>query len=134
MHIRAFRGYRPVKDRIDKVASRPYDVLTTAEARQEAADNPFSFMNIVKPEITFPAGADPGSPDIYRATAVKFQSLIDNGTFVRDRQECLYIYKLFRRGYHGVRLNGRGRMRLFAQIILSHSLKSFRFTTRVEHD
>ena len=92
MHIRAFRGYRPVKDRIDKVASRPYDVLTTAEARQEAADNPFSFMNIVKPEITFPAGADPGSPDIYRATAAKFQSLIDNGTFVRDRQECLYIY------------------------------------------
>ena len=94
MRIKAFRGYRPVKDKVDKVASRPYDVLSTAEARQEAAGNPFSFLNIVKPEITFPAGTDPYSPDVYRAAAANFQALIDDGTFVRDTQECLYLYEL----------------------------------------
>ena len=94
MRIKAFRGYRPVKDKVDKVASRPYDVLSTAEAREEAAGNPFSFLNIVKPEITFPAGMDPYSPAVYRAAAANFQALIDNGTFVRDKQECLYLYEL----------------------------------------
>ena len=94
MRIKAFRGYRPGKDKVDKVASRPYDVLSSAEAREEAAGNPYSFLNIVKPEITFPAGTDPYNPDIYRAAAVNFQALIDNGTFVRDKHECLYIYDL----------------------------------------
>ena len=94
MRIKAFMGYRPGKDKVDKVASRPYDVLSSAEAREEAAGNPYSFLNIVKPEITFPAGTDPYNPDIYRAAAVNFQALIDNGTFVRDKHECLYIYEL----------------------------------------
>ena len=94
MRIKAFRGYRPVKNKVDKVASRPYDVLSTAEAREEAAGNPFSFLNIVKPEITFPAGTDSYSPDIYRAAAANFQALLDNGTFVRDKQDCLYLYEL----------------------------------------
>ena len=94
MQIKAFRGYRPCRDRIARVASRPYDVLTTAEARQEAAGNSYSFLNVTKPEITFPEGTDPDSPDIYRAAAANFQALIDNGTFVRDEHECLYIYEL----------------------------------------
>ena len=76
------------------VASRPYDVLSTAEAREEAAGNPYSFLNIVKPEIAFPEGTDPYSPDVYRAAAMNFQALIDNGTFMRDKRECLYIYEL----------------------------------------
>ena len=94
MQIKAFKGYRPPRDKIDKVASRPYDVLTTAEARKEAAGNPYSFLNIVKPEITFPEGTDPNGPDVYHAAATNFQALIDNGTFVRDEHECLYIYEL----------------------------------------
>ena len=96
MRIKAFRGYRPGKDKIHKVASRPYDVLTTDEARQEAAGNPYSFLNIVKPEIGFPPGADPHSADIYRAAATNFQALIDNGIFARDERECLYIYEMCR--------------------------------------
>ena len=94
MQIKAFRGYRPGRHRVARVASRPYDVLTTAEARIEAAGNPYSFLNIVKPEITFPEGTEPDGPDIYRAAAVNFQALVDNGTFVRDEHECLYIYEL----------------------------------------
>ena len=96
MRIKAFKGYRPGKDKIDKVASRPYDVLTTEEARQEAAGNPYSFLNVAKPEIGFPAGTDPCSQDIYRAAAANFHALVDNGTFVRDTHECLYIYEMSR--------------------------------------
>ncbi len=98
MRIKAFRGYRPGKDKIHQVAARPYDVLTTAEARLEAAGNPYSFLNIVKPEIGFPPGADPYSPEVYRAAAANFQALIDNGTFVRDEHESLYIYEMCRDG------------------------------------
>ena len=94
MEIKAFKGYRPGRDRITRVASRPYDVLTTAEAREEAAGNPYSFLNIVKPEIACPAETKAGNPDIYRAAAANFQALIDNGTFVRDDRECLYVYEL----------------------------------------
>ena len=96
MRIKAFRGFRPDKDKIDKVASRPYDVLTTEEARAEAAGNPHSFLHIVKPEIGFPADTDPYDHDVYRAAAANFQALIDNGTFARDEQECLYVYELCR--------------------------------------
>ena len=96
MRIKAFRGYRPGRDKIARVASRPYDVLTTEEARQEAAGNPYSFLNVAKPEIGFPAGTDPCSPDIYRAAAANFQALIDNGIFARDERECLYVYELIR--------------------------------------
>ncbi len=94
MKIKAFKGYRPRQDIISSVASRPYDVLTTAEAREEAAGNPYSFLNIVKPEIAFPAGTEPDNPEVYRAAAANFQGFIDNGTFVRDPRESLYIYEL----------------------------------------
>ena len=96
MRIKAFRGYRPGRDKIARVASRPYDVLTTEEARQEAAGNPFSFLNIVKPEIGFPPDTDPHSIEIYRAAATSFQALVDDGTFQRDEHECLYIYEMCR--------------------------------------
>lgn len=94
MQIKAFKGYRPRRDKITSVASRPYDVLTTEEAREQAVGNPYSFLNIVRPEIAFPTGTQADSPEVYRAAAANFQALIDNGTFVCDEQECLYIYEL----------------------------------------
>ena len=63
-----------------------------------AAGNPYSFLNVVKPEITFPADTDPYSPEVYRAAAANFQALMDNGTFNRDENECLYVYELIMAG------------------------------------
>ena len=94
MRIKSFRGYRPEKGKAARVASRPYDVLTTAEAREEARGNPCSFLNVVKSEITLPADIDPCSPKVYQAAADNFQALTDNGTFIRDARECLYVYEL----------------------------------------
>ena len=94
MQIKPFKGYRPRKDLVAAVASRPYDVLTTAEAREEAGGNPYSFLNVVKPEIAFPADTEPDSPEVYRAAAANFQGFVNDETFVRDECECLYIYEL----------------------------------------
>jgi uncharacterized protein (DUF1015 family) len=94
MQIKAFKGYRPVPKYVDKVASRPYDVLDSDEARAEASGNPWSFLNVVKPEITLPEDIDHYSPAVYAAGKSNFEKLVNDGVFVQDPQESLYIYEL----------------------------------------
>lgn len=98
MKIKPFKGLRPVKDKAKSVASRPYDVLDSDEAREEAKGNPYSFLNIVKPEITLPADVDHYSPQVYEAGRNNFKKLVDNGTFFQDKEDCLYIYELVMNG------------------------------------
>jgi len=82
----------------DKVASRPYDVLDSDEAREEAKDNPWSFLNVVKPEITLPADVDHYSPEVYQAGSRNFLKLVDSGVFSQDKSDSLYIYELTMNG------------------------------------
>lgn len=96
--IKAFRGIRPTKENVQQVASRPYDVLNTEEARQEAAGNPLSFLHVVKPEIDFAAGQDPYAPEIYEKGKENFAQLMENGAFFQDDEPCLYIYRLTMNG------------------------------------
>src|SRR5690606_1122288 len=74
--------------------SRPYDVLDSDEAREEAKGNPHSFLNVVKPEITLPPDTDPYSPAVYEAARANFQKLVSSGVFRQDEKECLYLYEL----------------------------------------
>jgi len=92
--IRAFRGLRPSKDKVHLVASRPYDVLNTEEARKEAQGNPYSFLHVVKPEIDFPANQDPYAPEIYKKGKENFDLFLENHVFFQDEKDCLYIYRL----------------------------------------
>ena len=94
MKIKAFRGYRPVADKAKAVASRPYDVLNSEEALEEAKGNPLSFLNVVKPEITLSPEIDHYSPAVYEAGKNNFQKLVKEGVFFQDKEECLYIYEL----------------------------------------
>jgi len=94
MQIKAFKGYRPLTKYAEKVASRPYDVLDSEEARAEASGNPWSFLNVVKPEITLSEDIDHYSPAVYEAGKSNFQKLVNDGVFVQDQQESLYIYEL----------------------------------------
>lgn len=96
--IKAFKGLRPVRDKVHLVASRPYDVLNTEEARKEAAGNPFSFLHVVKPEIDFPEDQDPYAPEIYLKGKENFKKLVEEGIFSQDDKECLYIYRLTMHG------------------------------------
>lgn len=92
--IRAFRGYRPTKEKVHLVASRPYDVLNTEEARNEAEGNPLSFLHVVKPEIDFPPNHDPYAPDIYAKGKDNFNNLVAEGVFSQDEKDSIYIYRL----------------------------------------
>jgi len=94
MNIRPFKGFRPIPELAKAVASRPYDVLDSDEAREEAKGNPHSFLNVVKPEITLPPDTDPYSPAVYEAARANFQKLVSSGVFRQDEKECLYLYEL----------------------------------------
>lgn len=70
--IRPFRGIRPPKNLVEKVVSRPYDVLSSAEARAEAEGNEMSLYHIIRPEIDFPEGTDEHLPEVYEKAAGEF--------------------------------------------------------------
>lgn len=98
MDIRAFRGLRPRADKASLVACRPYDVLSSEEARVEAKGNELSFLKVVKPEISLDPGVDEYSDDVYQAGRQNFQRLLDEGIFLQDDKPCLYIYELVMNG------------------------------------
>ena len=96
--LKAFKGIRPVKDKVSLVASRPYDVMTSEEARVEAGDNIYSFLHVVKPEIDLAEDLDHYSPLVYQKAKDNFAKLLKDGIFFQDQEECLYIYQLTMNG------------------------------------
>ncbi|MBR5440895.1 MAG: DUF1015 domain-containing protein [Prevotella sp.] len=90
--IKPFRGIRPPKEFVERVESRPYDVLESDEARAEAGDNEMSLYRIIKPEINFPEGTSEYDPRVYEKAAEVFQEFQDKGWLVQDEQENYYIY------------------------------------------
>jgi len=92
MTVKPFRGIRPPKDLVKQVASRPYDVLNSDEARAEAAGNDKSLYHIIKPEIDFPIGTDEHDARVYEKAVENFHSFMDRGWLVQDKKEQYYIY------------------------------------------
>ena len=90
--VKPFKGIRPPKELVEKVESRPYDVLNSEEARAEAGDNEMSLYHIIKPEIDFPEGTSEYDPRVYEKAAENFQKFQDNGWLVQDDKENYYIY------------------------------------------
>ena len=90
--IKSFKGIRPPKDLVEKVESRPYDVLDSEEARAEAGNNEMSLYHIIKPEIDFPVGTSEYDPRVYEKAAENFKKFQDNGWLVQDEKEQYYIY------------------------------------------
>ena len=85
--IKPFKGIRPPKELVEQVASRPYDVLNSDEARKEAEGNEKSLYHIIKPEINFPEGTDEHDPRVYQSAAEHFQMFQDKGWLVQDQKE-----------------------------------------------
>lgn len=90
--VKPFQGIRPPKDLVEKVQSRPYDVLNSEEARAEAAGNEMSLYHIIKPEIDFDPIAEETDPRVYAKAAENFKKFQDKGWLVRDNKEQYYIY------------------------------------------
>ncbi len=90
--IKPFKGIRPKRELVEKIASRPYDVLNSEEARAEAAGNEMSLYHIIKPEIDFPVGTDEHDEKVYRKAAENFEMFQKNGWLVQDSKENYYVY------------------------------------------
>lgn len=90
--VKPFRGIRPPRNLVEQVASRPYDVLNSDEARAEAAGNPKSLYHIIKPEIDFPAGTDEHDERVYDRAVENFKAFRQNGWLVQDDADHYYIY------------------------------------------
>ena len=92
MIVKPFKGIRPPKELVEQVASRPYDVLNSEEARAEAEGNEKSLYHIIKPEIDFPVGTDEHDERVYAKAAENFQKFQDNGWLVQDAEDKYYVY------------------------------------------
>jgi len=90
--LKPFKGLRPSKTIVHKVASRPYDVLNSEEARSEAHGNEFSLLHITKPEIDFPVGKDEHDADVYEKALENFKMFQEKRWLTFDDEDCLYIY------------------------------------------
>ena len=92
--IRPFRALRPQVDRAESVASVPYDVVNTDEARALAHANPFSFLHVSRPEIDLPAGTDIHSDIVYRKAVENFEKLIAECPMEKESEPSIYLYRL----------------------------------------
>ena len=90
--LKAFKGLRPPKEIAAKLASRPYDVLNSKEARKEAEGNEYSLLHIIKPEIDLPEGTNLYSEEVYNKAKENLDKFKENGWLKQDDEEKLYIY------------------------------------------
>ena len=90
--LKPFKGIRPPVDLAPKVASRPYDVLNSEEARREAAGNPYSLLHIIKPEIDLEPGIDVHSEAVYEKARENYRKFLEKGWLRQDDRDYLYIY------------------------------------------
>ena len=90
--VKPFKGIRPPKELVEQVASRPYDVLNSEEARKEAEGNEKSLYHIIKPEIDFEPGFDEHDPLVYDKAVENFNAFREKGWLVQDSKENYYIY------------------------------------------
>jgi len=93
-----FQALRPDPPFASQVASKPYDVLNSHEAREEAADNPYSFLHITKSEIDMPLNIDTHSQEVYDKAKENLQSFIEKGILIEENTPCYYIYQLVMSG------------------------------------
>ena len=96
--IHAFAAERPPTDRASKIASVPYDVVSTEEARALAEGNPDSFLHVIRPEIDLEPGIDPYSAAVYEAGRDHLEEFRSRGLLVEDEQPGIYLYRLTWRG------------------------------------
>lgn len=96
--IQPFKALRPKPDLAAKVASPPYDVLNSAEAKEAAKGNSLSFLHITKPEIDLPDNIDLHSQSVYDKAKTNLQSFLQEGTVFIEAKPCYYIYQLIMNG------------------------------------
>jgi len=102
--IKPFAALRPQPALAAQICELPYDVMSSAEAREIARGKPLSFLHVSKPEIDLPPATDPYAPEVYARGRENFQSLITQGALRQDAQPCFYLYRQIMGGHAQVGL------------------------------
>ncbi|MCD6177516.1 MAG: DUF1015 domain-containing protein, partial [Candidatus Cloacimonetes bacterium] len=92
--IKPFMGVRPATDKILDVASPPYDVLNSTEAREEVKGKPNSFLHVIKPEVDLPEDTDVYSDEVYQKGRKNLYKMLNEGILIQDEKPCFYLYRL----------------------------------------
>jgi uncharacterized protein (DUF1015 family) len=90
--IKAFKGIRPKEDIVEKVVSKPYDVINSEEARTEVKGNDYSFLRVVKSEVDLPNDVDSHDKSIYETARKNLDKFIKENVLIQDKKPMLYIY------------------------------------------
>ncbi len=104
--VKPFAALRPVPELASRICELPYDVMSSDEARQIAADNPLSFLHVSKPEIDLAPGTDLYSPEVYAKGKENFQRLIAQGALKQDPQSAFYLYRQVMGGHSQIGIVG----------------------------
>lgn len=96
--LRKFKALRPKKGLEKQVASPPYDVLSSEEAREMAQGNPYSFLHVIKPEIDLPPGTDLYAPEVYQKARENMEKFIQEEILIQEDKPRLYIYRQVMQG------------------------------------
>lgn len=133
--IKPFKGVRPKPELADKVAALPYDVMNTAEAREMAKGNPYSFLHVSRAEIDMPEGIDEHSAEVYAKARANFYGMIEQGVLFQDDKPCLYVYAQVMNGRRQVGLvAGSSIEDYFNDVIKKHEFtRPEKEQDRIEH-
>lgn len=93
MIVKPFKGFRPKRDIVEKFVVKPYDVVSTEEARKEIQKNPFSFYKVTKPEAEFEESIDPSSDIVMKRARENLEKFVKDGIVVQDSKDSFYVYK-----------------------------------------
>jgi uncharacterized protein (DUF1015 family) len=128
--VRPFKGLRPPREVAPKLASLPYDVINSEEAREIAKDNPQSFLHVVKPEIDLEPGVNLYDQKVYDQAVENFKAFQQKGWLKKDETDCLYIYKEVMDGRTQIGLVGC----VSAQEYWDGKIKRHEFTRKVKEE
>ncbi len=92
--IKPFKGVRPIENKVQLIASPPYDVLNSKEARILAKDDKTTFLHVVKPEIDLPEDISLYDEKVYQKGKENLYKFIDEGLLIQDKKDCYYVYRL----------------------------------------
>ncbi|MDQ3191651.1 MAG: DUF1015 family protein [Bacteroidota bacterium] len=104
--IKPFKGIRPAPDKVHLVASRPVETYNTDELDSKLKENPYSFLHIIKPDFNSKQKSKPGSAELLEKIKSKFNSFNNEGIFIQDNQECLYVYSQEKNGHSNTGIIG----------------------------
>ncbi len=104
VEVRPFHGLRPTKELAEKIASPPYDVLDSEEARELVKENPLSFLRVVKPEVDLKPSIDLYDRAVYEQGARNLRRLMENGAMIQEDIPIFYFYRQVMGGHSQVGL------------------------------